>query len=216
VDAAGHWVREERRHQHRLPSSRRSFHRPRFVPGWVSHVEYAWEVPSFAAFLQRLASFARLIFIDRRGTGLSDRAVGLPTLEQRMDDVRAVLDGAGSERAALFGIFEGGPMCTLFAATHPERTSALVLYGTIAAGRRDENYPWAARQEVLDRFLATIQDGWGKGVTPRLFAPTIAGDPQQVQLWAAGSRPTLRRRGCSRTRPAAPPRSRLRAWPRSS
>jgi class 3 adenylate cyclase len=75
-------------------------------------------------------------------------------------------------------------MCTLFAATRPERTSALVLYGTIAAGRRDENYPWAARQEVLDRFLATIQDGWGKGVTPRLFAPTIAGDPQQVQLWA--------------------------------
>jgi pimeloyl-ACP methyl ester carboxylesterase len=104
------------------------------VPGWVSHVEYAWEEPSLAAFLRRLASFSRLIFLDRRGTGLSDRVSALPTLEERMDDVRAVMDAAGSDRAALFGISEGGPMCSLFAATYPERSAALVLYGTIASG----------------------------------------------------------------------------------
>src|SRR5215468_2654003 len=96
------------------------------VPGWVSHVEYAWEEPSYSDFLRRLASFCRLILLDRRGTGLSDRVAELPTLEQRMDDVRAVMDAAGSERAALFGISEGGPMCLMFAATYPERTSALM------------------------------------------------------------------------------------------
>jgi pimeloyl-ACP methyl ester carboxylesterase len=102
------------------------------VPGWISHVEYAWEDPSFSHFLRRLASFSRLILLDRRGTGLSDRVADLPTLEQRMDDVRAVMDAAGSERAAVFGISEGGPMCLTFAATYPERTSALLVYGSFA------------------------------------------------------------------------------------
>src|SRR5437773_3103815 len=102
------------------------------VPGWVSHVEYAWEEPSYARFLTRLASFSRLIMLDRRGTGLSDRVADLPSLEQRMDDVRAVMDAAGSERATLFGISEGGPMCLLFAATYPQRTSGLSHYGSLA------------------------------------------------------------------------------------
>src|SRR5450759_1398903 len=101
-----------------------------YVPGWVSHLEYAWEEPGLARFLKRLASFSRLILFDKRGTGLSDRVAELPTLEQRMDDVRAVMDAVGSERAALLGISEGGPMCTLFAATYPERTSALVMIGS--------------------------------------------------------------------------------------
>src|SRR3972149_4680877 len=105
-----------------------------FVPGFVSHVEYAWEDPSYARFLQQLASFSRLILFDKRGTGLSERITGIPTLEQRMDDVRAVMDAVGSQRAALFGVSEGGSMSVLFAATYPERTSALVLYGTIAKG----------------------------------------------------------------------------------
>src|SRR5215204_5103200 len=100
-----------------------------FVMGWVSHLDYFWEEPGFARFLRRLASFSRLILFDKRGTGLSDRAVGLPTLEQRMDDVRAVMDAVGSERAALLGISEGGPMCALFAATYPERTAALIILG---------------------------------------------------------------------------------------
>src|SRR5207302_1345649 len=100
----------------------------------VSHLEYAWEDPDFARFLERLASFSRLILFDKRGTGLSDRVPvnKLPTLEERMDDVRAVMDAAGSKRAALFGISEGGPMSMLFATTYPERVGALVLYGSYA------------------------------------------------------------------------------------
>ena len=92
------------------------------VPGWVSHIEYGWEQPSYSRFLKRLASFTRLILLDRRGTGLSDRVADLPTLEERMDDVRAVMDAAESERATVWGISEGGPMCLLFAATHPARS----------------------------------------------------------------------------------------------
>jgi pimeloyl-ACP methyl ester carboxylesterase len=103
-----------------------------FVMGWVSHLEYFWQEPSFARFLRRLASFSRLILFDKRGTGLSDRVTALPTLEERMDDVRAVMEAVGSERAALLGISEGGPMCSLFAATYPEKTSALVMIGTYA------------------------------------------------------------------------------------
>ena len=154
------------------------------VPGWVSHVEQAWEEPSFAGFLQRLASFSRLIFLDRRGTGLSDQVAGPSTMEERMDDVRAVMDAAGSERAALFGISEGGPMCSLFAATYPERTTALVLYGTMARGMRDADYPWGVDDDQAIRLLDRIERGWGKGMTPRLFAPSIAQDERQVRSWA--------------------------------
>jgi pimeloyl-ACP methyl ester carboxylesterase len=104
-----------------------------WVPGWTSNLELMWEEPSYARFLRRLASFSRVILLDKRGTGLSDRVptTELPTLEQRMDDVRAVMDRVGSDRAALFGTSEGGPLCALFAATHSERTTALVMYGTI-------------------------------------------------------------------------------------
>jgi pimeloyl-ACP methyl ester carboxylesterase len=154
------------------------------VPGWVSHVEQAWDEPSFAGFLHRLASFSRLIFLDRRGTGLSDAVAGPSTLEQRMDDVRAVMDAAGSEHAALFGISEGGPMCSLFAATYPERTDALVLYGTMARGMRGADYPWGVDDDQAIRFLEGIEQGWGKGMTPKLFAPSIAQDERQVRSWA--------------------------------
>jgi pimeloyl-ACP methyl ester carboxylesterase len=154
------------------------------VPGWVSHVEFAWTEPSFAAFLQRLASFSRLIILDRRGTGMSDRVASMPTLEERMDDVRAVMDAAGSERAALFGISEGGPMCCLFAATYPERTRALVLYGTIAAGKRSDNYPWGLTEEQVDALLGLIEREWGTGFSAQLFAPSIADDPEQLKAWA--------------------------------
>src|ERR671926_1779719 len=98
-----------------------------FVMGWVSHLDYFWHEPRFARFLRRLASFSRVILFDKRGTGLSDRGVGLPTLEERMDDVRAVLDAVGSARAALLGISEGGALCSLFAATYPEKTLGLVM-----------------------------------------------------------------------------------------
>src|SRR3989454_5116292 len=103
-----------------------------FVPGFISHLEFVWESPEIARVLTRLASFSRLILFDKRGTGLSDRRVGLPTLEERMDDVRAVMDAVGSERAAIFAISEGGPLALLFTATYPTRTRALVLYGTFS------------------------------------------------------------------------------------
>src|SRR6266487_4010712 len=118
------------------------------VSGFVSHLDYDWQHPSSMRLLERLGSFARLIRFDKRGTGLSDRAVGLPDFETRMGDVRAVLDAVGSERAALFGYSEGGPMSLLFAGTYPERTIALVLYGTYAKRRDpDDDYPWAATWE---------------------------------------------------------------------
>ena len=102
------------------------------VPGWISNIEVFWEEPTTSRFLARLASFSRLILFDKRGTGLSDRVTDLPSLEVRMDDVRAVMDSVASERAALFGYSEGGAMCALFAATHPQRTSALIMNGAFA------------------------------------------------------------------------------------
>jgi pimeloyl-ACP methyl ester carboxylesterase len=114
-----------------------------FVPGFVSHIEYFWQEPHSARFFNRLASFSRLILFDKRGTGLSDRECGIPTLEERMDDVRAVMSAAGSDRAALLGLSEGGPMCALFAATYPERTSHLIMYGAMARMAWAPDHPWA-------------------------------------------------------------------------
>jgi class 3 adenylate cyclase len=153
------------------------------VPGWVSHVENAWEEPSFARFLNRLTSFCRLIMLDRRGTGLSDPVAAMPTLEQRMDDVRAVMDAAGSEKAALFSMSEGGPMCILFAATYPERTSALVLYGTFARGLYDAEYPWGLTTRQVEHLFKRIDREWGKGMTAKIFAPSIAKNERHVRSW---------------------------------
>jgi pimeloyl-ACP methyl ester carboxylesterase len=155
------------------------------VPGWVSHIEYAWEEPSFSHFLRRLASFSRLILLDRRGTGLSDRVAELPTLEQRMDDIRAVMDAASSERAALFGISEGGPMCLMFAATYPARTRALILYATFARMLRVLDYPIGLSNAASAKFLERIQETWGTGtISADLFAPSLAHDQRSRQSWA--------------------------------
>jgi pimeloyl-ACP methyl ester carboxylesterase len=132
------------------------------VPGFVSHLESDWDEPRSAHFLERLASFSRLIRFDKRGTGLSDRPAGLPDLETRMDDVRAVMDAVGSERAALFGYSEGGPMCCLFAATYPDRTTALVLYGTYAdRSGPDDDYPWAATWDQRQAYADEVERTWG-------------------------------------------------------
>ncbi|WP_411278176.1 alpha/beta fold hydrolase [Gaiella sp.] len=112
------------------------------MPGFVSHVELVWSVPARAAILEELASFCRLILFDKRGTGMSDRVSGAPTLETRMDDVRAVMDAAGSQRAALIGFSEGAPMSVLFAATYPDRTAALILWGGFARIMWAADYPW--------------------------------------------------------------------------
>ena len=125
-----------------------------FVPPAVSNVELAWEVPNSRAFLEQLASFSRLIHFDKRGTGMSDRVVGAPTLETRMDDVRAVMDAVGSERAALIGWSEGVAMSVLFAATYPDRAWALVLYGGKARALRAPDYPWGPTEAEALRAIA--------------------------------------------------------------
>jgi pimeloyl-ACP methyl ester carboxylesterase/DNA-binding winged helix-turn-helix (wHTH) protein len=157
-----------------------------FVMGWVSHLEYFWAEPHFAAFLNRLASFSRLILFDKRGTGLSDRVPlsELPTLEQRMEDVHAVMDAVGSKRAALIGVSEGGPMCSLFAATYPERTLALVMIGTYAKRIRDDDYPWGVSQEDREEFFEMMQHDWGKPVGIEERAPSLAGDENFREWWA--------------------------------
>ena len=132
-----------------------------FVPGFVSNVEAAWESPAGPRFFRRLASFSRLILFDKRGTGLSDRTSQIFTLEQRMDDVRAVMDAAGSERAALFGISEGGPMSVLFAATYPERTLALVMYGSYAKRSWAPDHPFGLREEDWSALFTSIERHWG-------------------------------------------------------
>jgi len=158
-----------------------------FVPGFVSHVEHFWEDPSLARFLRRLASFSRLAFFDKRGTGLSDRVsdVAVPTLEERMDDVRAVMDAVGFERAAIFAPSDAGSMAILFAATYPERTTALVLYGTFAAGVKEAAYPWgltpAEREETAERW----QEKWGRVIFAlEHFAPSKAGDERYADWFA--------------------------------
>src|SRR5438309_7999612 len=130
------------------------------IPGTLSHAELYWEFPINLYLLKRLTSFARVIVFDKRGQGLSDR-VADQTLEERIGDVRAVMDAAGSERATIYGWSEGGPMCLMFAATYPERTSALVLYGTFASMR---NEPWGVTRERLDQFLGQLDHHWGEGV----------------------------------------------------
>lgn len=157
-----------------------------FVMGWVSHLEYFWEEPHFAAFLNRLASFSRLILFDKRGTGLSDRVPlsELPTLEQRMEDVHAVMDAVGSERAVLIGVSEGGPMCSLFAATYPERTVALVMIGTYAKRIRDEDYPWGVSTQDREAFFEQMRHDWGKPVGIEERAPSLADDADFRDWWA--------------------------------
>ena len=157
-----------------------------FVMGWVSHLEYFWREPSFARFLSRLASFSRLILFDKRGTGLSDPVPlnRLPTLEERMDDVRAVMNAVGSKRAVLVGVSEGGPLCSLFAATYPEKTSALVMIGTYAKRIRDIDYPWAPTRDEREEFYKQIERHWGGPVGLEERAPTVAADPRFRDWWA--------------------------------
>ena len=134
-----------------------------YVSGWVSHVELAWEEPMLARFLGRLASFSRLITFDKRGTGLSDRVPDdkLPTHEERMDDLRAVMDACGSQRAAIFGFSEGGSLATLFAATYPERTTALVTFGIFAKRIWAPASPWAPTPEQREREYEIVARDWG-------------------------------------------------------
>jgi pimeloyl-ACP methyl ester carboxylesterase/class 3 adenylate cyclase len=158
-----------------------------FVPGFVSNVEATWQQPVRAAFFRRLASFSRLILFDKRGTGMSDRSSQIFTLEQRMEDVNAVLDAVGSERAALFGTSEGGPMSILFAASHPQRTSALIVFGSYAKRSWAEDYRFGWPEERWNAVLSNMERNWGtpKGVDLEMWAPSIAHDAERAAKSAA-------------------------------
>ena len=153
------------------------------VPGFVSHVEMVWEMPLAARVLERLSKFSRLILFDKRGTGLSDPVVGAPTLEERMDDVRAVMDAAGSERAALLGVSEGAPMSLLFGATYPARTTALVLYGGMARTTEADDYPFSAPAEALMQSSMEMAEYIGEGVMLEVMAPTFAEMPGAREMF---------------------------------
>lgn len=155
-----------------------------YVPGWVTHLEHTWQEPAYARFLTRLGSFVRVVMFDKRGTGLSDRDVGYPTLEQRMDDVRTVMDAVGSERAAILGTSEGGNMCVLFSATYPERTVALILFSVFAKRVWSPDYPWAPTPDQRQRFFEKIESGWGGVVDLADLFPSRANDPAFAEWWA--------------------------------
>jgi pimeloyl-ACP methyl ester carboxylesterase len=163
-----------------------------FVPGFLSHLDIQWTDPGMTRLLGGLSSFARVIAFDKRGTGLSDPVGAAPTLEERMDDVRAVMDAAGSERAALFGLSEGGPMSLLFAAAHPERTAALVLFGTFAVGTdvADDNPGGAVWRDVGERMVEAIGH-WGEGRTLQLFGPNLASSETWRRVWGRFERAAL-------------------------
>ncbi len=166
-----------------------------FVPGLLSHIDLIWSLPASAQFLRRLAAFSRLILYDKRGQGVSDPPSGVPTLEDDMEDLQAVLDAAGSEQAALFGYSEGGPMSALFAATHPDRVSALILFGTFACGAelKERNEQLEAYDQVID-----MLEHWGEGRGLEVFAPSIVTEDRTHRFGAferaVGSPAVLRKR----------------------
>jgi pimeloyl-ACP methyl ester carboxylesterase/class 3 adenylate cyclase len=153
------------------------------VPGFVSNVEHYWDEPDLARFLNRLGSYARVVTFDKRGTGMSDRVAELPGLDQRMDDLRAVMDAAGMEQAALLGISEGAPLCVLFAATYPDRCRALALYGSFSRF----SY-WFPTEEALAAFFGYVEQGWGTGGSVQRFAPSRANDATFQRWWGRNER----------------------------
>ncbi|MCW3025190.1 MAG: adenylate/guanylate cyclase protein [Solirubrobacterales bacterium] len=156
-----------------------------FIPAFVSHLDLCWAAPETAAFFRRLASFSRLILFDKRGTGLSDPVSGVATLEERMEDVRAVLDACGSQQAALFGLSEGGPMSLLFAATYPERTTALVMFGSFARLMTASDYFLALDEEWKERLALwtdAVENHWGEGRALALYMPTLDGDANAQRM----------------------------------
>lgn len=149
-----------------------------FVPGFVSHIDNYWELPQLARMLRQIGRFARVVMFDKRGTGLSSRVSRLPSMDERMDDVRAVMDAENLDRAVIFGISEGGSLSTLFAAHHPERCSALILYGAFARFSS-----WVRSPKALDEFFEYVAESWGSGESLPQFAPSAADDPAVRSWW---------------------------------
>jgi pimeloyl-ACP methyl ester carboxylesterase len=157
------------------------------APGFPSHLEHAWEQPRLAHFYRRLASFSRLILFDKRGLGLSDRVADadLPGVEDRMDDIRAVLDAVGSARATVIGISDGGPIAAVFAAIHPERTEGLVLVNSYGKRLRAEDYPWGPSADDWRGIEQAVREQWGGPLFLDLLMPSRSGDPDFAAWWAA-------------------------------
>jgi class 3 adenylate cyclase len=159
-----------------------------FVPGFVSHLENWWEANASARFFRRIASFSRLIMFDKRGTGMSDRFVGVPTLEERMDDVRAVMDAVGSRSAFVCGLSEGGPMSVVFSAAYPERARGLILLGSNVRLLEAPDWPYGWSRERIDEVIDEVTEHWGQGGLLNLFLPSFVGDERATRLWARTQR----------------------------
>jgi pimeloyl-ACP methyl ester carboxylesterase len=154
-----------------------------YVEGAYTHLEVAWELPQYRRWCERLAEFARVIMFDKRGMGMSDRVPGAATLEDRMDDIRAVMDAVGSERAAVMGESEGGPLAMLFAAAHPERTVGLVLQGAEVRERKDDDWPWGeSTDEEAEAYYASLPERWGQGSGFGYLVPSV-GDVEWGRKW---------------------------------
>ncbi len=154
-----------------------------YAQGAYTHLEICWELPQFRRYCERLGEFTRLILFDKRGMGMSDRVPGATTLEERMDDIRAIMDAAGSERAAVMGESEGGPLAMLFAAAHPERTVALILQGAEVRERTDEDWPWGeSTEEEFEEAMQSLPERWGQGLGFRFLAPSV-GDVEWGRAW---------------------------------
>ena len=167
------------------------------VPGFVSHVEAAWDWPYLARFLHRLATFGRLILFDKRGTGLSDPMKRPPTLAERVDDIRAVMDEVGVERAHLLGVSEGGALSIAFAAQHPQRVESLILYGSYPRKVATADYPWGVSRQTVARFLERFDEAWASGAWWDIVNPDLPLDPDTRHWWArylrVGASPSMAR-----------------------
>jgi pimeloyl-ACP methyl ester carboxylesterase len=162
-----------------------------YVGPWVTHIEYPWELPQYASYLRRIASFSRLIMFDKRGFGMSDPvpADQLPNLETRMDDLRAVVDEVGSDRAVIYGASESGMLDLLYAATYPERTLALVIHGSYPSARWEPEAPWGWREDEFAERLAAIEWSWGtEEFLIRWALPEIAEDPKLLRWFKSYTR----------------------------
>lgn len=155
-----------------------------FANSWCSHAEFSWSNPTIARFYQRLSSFCRLVLFEKRGTGSSDPMISVPTIEDRMDDIRAVMDAVGIERAALLGGSEGAATCAVFAATFPERTSALVMFSPFIIGMANDECPWAWTRGFWDLVKETMAEMWGTpdGSGVELITPSLTGN-QAAMEW---------------------------------